>query len=201
MYCILVTGIPAAGKSFFAEYLSKYMAIPSISKDSIKEILFDTIGFTSREEKVRLNDISTRMMLYCAEQFMKCGQAFILESNFEESAKKGIYKLLHKYDCKSITVVMKGDYKAVYERFCERNKSPERHPGHVVNDFYPRELKASDYELTSFEKFMNTIQTRGMDTFDIGEPRLCFDTTDISSFDWEQAAKSVNAVVGQKEVD
>lgn len=199
MYCILVTGIPAAGKSFFAEYLSKYMAIPNISKDSIKEILFDTIGFTSREEKVRLNDISTRIMLYYAEQLMKCGQVFILENNFEESAKMGIYKLLNKYDYKSITAVLKGEYKVLYDRFCERNKSRERHPGHVVNDFYPRDLKASDYELVSFEKFMNAIQTRGMDTFDIGEPRLYFDTTDISRFDWEQAAKSVNTVVSEIE--
>ena len=54
MYCILVTGIPAAGKSTTAETLSRCFGIPVISKDKIKELMRDEIGFHSREEKVRL---------------------------------------------------------------------------------------------------------------------------------------------------
>ncbi len=54
MYCILVTGIPAAGKSTTAEALAKKMNLPVISKDRIKEILFDEIGFDSREAKGKL---------------------------------------------------------------------------------------------------------------------------------------------------
>ena len=41
MYCILVTGIPAAGKSTMAQFLSEQLQIPMISKDKIKEQLFD----------------------------------------------------------------------------------------------------------------------------------------------------------------
>ena len=51
MYCILVAGIPASGKSFFADYLANDLSIPLISKDQIKELLFDAVGFRSREEK------------------------------------------------------------------------------------------------------------------------------------------------------
>ena len=51
MYCILVTGIPAAGKSTMAETLSKRLKLPVISKDTIKELLFDNVGFQSREQK------------------------------------------------------------------------------------------------------------------------------------------------------
>lgn len=36
MYCILVTGIPAAGKSTMAKFLSKELKLPVISKDTIK---------------------------------------------------------------------------------------------------------------------------------------------------------------------
>ena len=50
MYCILVTGIPAAGKSTTAEFLAEHFGIPVISKDKIKELMFDDIGFHSREE-------------------------------------------------------------------------------------------------------------------------------------------------------
>ena len=54
MYCILITEIPASGKSTMAQFLSDYFHLPMISKDNIKEILFDDIGFQSREEKVKL---------------------------------------------------------------------------------------------------------------------------------------------------
>ena len=51
MYCILVTGIPAAGKSTMAEAVSERLKLPVISKDTVKELLFDNVGFHSREEK------------------------------------------------------------------------------------------------------------------------------------------------------
>ena len=49
MYAILVTGIPAAGKSTMAGFLAEKLKLPVISKDSIKELLFDSVGFRSRE--------------------------------------------------------------------------------------------------------------------------------------------------------
>ena len=38
MYCILVTGIPASGKSTMAEFLAERLRLPMLSKDKIKEI-------------------------------------------------------------------------------------------------------------------------------------------------------------------
>jgi len=54
MYCILITGMPASGKSTMAETISERLKLPVISKDKIKELLFDNVGFRSREEKVKL---------------------------------------------------------------------------------------------------------------------------------------------------
>lgn len=70
MYCILVTGIPAAGKSTTAELLSEYFGLPVISKDRIKELMYDDIGFHSREEKVKLGIASMDIMYYMAAQLM-----------------------------------------------------------------------------------------------------------------------------------
>ena len=109
MYCILVTGIPASGKSTMAEYLSEALCIPMLSKDKIKEILFDTIGFHSRAEKVALGTGAMGIMYYFAEQMMKTGQPFILENNFENVSKPGIQKLLSRYGCHAVTVRLFGD--------------------------------------------------------------------------------------------
>ena len=83
MYCILVTGMPAAGKSTMAEVISEKLKLPVISKDTMKELLFDHVGFQSREEKVKLGIASMEMMYYFAGQLMKAGQPFILENNFD----------------------------------------------------------------------------------------------------------------------
>ena len=155
MVCILISGIPASGKSFFSEYLSSCLDVPSISKDNIKEILFDVLGFSSREEKIRLDDAATQSMLYCAECFMKHNKVFIMESNFENKSKTQIVKLIEKYNYKSITVSLTGEYTTIYKRLILRNKSSERHPGHIVNDYYPREVIEEDYDAISFEDFVN----------------------------------------------
>ena len=50
MHCVLVGGMPASGKSHLARRLSKSLGFPMFSKDDMKERLFDTAGFRSREE-------------------------------------------------------------------------------------------------------------------------------------------------------
>lgn len=139
MYCILVTGIPAAGKSTLAGFLSECLHLPLISKDQIKEIMYDDIGFRSRAEKVSLGIAGMNVMYYMAGQLMKVKQPFILENNFENVSRDGLMKLLDQYDYKAITITLTGDYRSIYQRFLQRNDSPERHRGHVVNDCYPEE--------------------------------------------------------------
>ena len=48
-FLILVTGLPASGKSGFSAYAGEKLAMPVLEKDRYKEILFDDIGFASRE--------------------------------------------------------------------------------------------------------------------------------------------------------
>ena len=189
MYCILVTGMPAAGKSTMAEAIAEQLKLPVISKDSIKEFLFDHVGFRSREEKVNLGIASMEIMYYIAGQLMKAGNPFILENNFE-STECGIKALLDQYQYSALTITMTGDYKVIYQRFLERDLSPERHRGHVVNDCYPEKKKRSSEELkataVSYENFIRSIEKRGFDAFFVDGRRIKVDTTDFSMIDMEK---------------
>lgn len=138
MYCIIVTGIPASGKTVLAEYLSASLHIPVVSKDKIKEILFDTIGFRSRTEKVALGTGAMEAMYYFAGQMMRTGQPFLLENNFENVSRPGIQALLEEYGYQAVTVRLTGDYNVLFKRMTERNNSPDRHKGHIVNDYYQK---------------------------------------------------------------
>lgn len=173
-----------------ANAIAEKCGLPVISKDAIKELLFDHVGFRSREEKVNLGVASMEIMYYAAEQLMKAGRPFILENNFEYSSERGIQAILTKYQYSPLTVALTGDYQVIYRRFLERNASPDRHRGHVVNDCYPEKKKAHSLEelktdSISYEDYVRGIEFRGFDAFSIGGTRITVDTTDFSEIDMD----------------
>ena len=197
MYCILVTGIPAAGKSTMAKVMSEKLKLPVISKDTIKELLFDNVGFQSRAEKVKLGIASMEIMYYVAGQLMKAGQAFILENNFEYSSEQGIKSLLEKYQYSVLTVTLTGDYRVIYQRFLERENSPDRHRGHVVNDCYPEKkennMKTLKAKTISCESFIRGIEQRGSDVFCVNGRQIKVDTTEFSRINMEELFSRIEA--------
>ncbi len=94
MHIVLVSGIPASGKTTFAKELSRRKNMLYISKDEVKEILFDAVGFASRKEKVALGDASINMVYYFAERIMARGLPLIIENNFENHSAEGIRRLI-----------------------------------------------------------------------------------------------------------
>lgn len=49
---ILIGGIPAAGKTTFAAYLSEKLQIPMICKDHIKECLYDVLQYDTSTREI-----------------------------------------------------------------------------------------------------------------------------------------------------
>lgn len=193
MYCILVTGIPAAGKSTMAAFLAEYFGLPVISKDKIKELMYDDIGFRCREEKVKLGISSMNIMYYMATQLMKNNQPFILENNFEKISREPLIEILERYSYTAITVTLTGNYSKIYERFVERNNSPDRHRGHVVNDCYPEKAPNKNVKPISYENFVSGIIDRGMDSFVANGPHIVMDTTDFNKIRIEMLIKKINS--------
>ena len=200
MYCILIAGMPATGKSTLAERLSAELALPVFSKDAVKERLFDTVGFQSRGEKVRLGEAAARIIEDCAEQMLHTGLPFILENNFEDATLPDFRALFLRHPaCKPLTILLTADMQTVYARFVARNQSPMRHRGHVVNTCYPEKEPRADVAPPPFERFAAAMAARGFDRFDIGEPTLRVDCTDwaqvdvIAILDWVRAQRTSSA--------
>ena len=197
MYCILVSGMPASGKSTIAERISAILGLPLLSKDAIKEILFDDLGFTSREEKVRLGVAAMHMMYYAAQQLMKAGKPFILENNFEDASMEGISDLLERYAYAGVTVRLTGDPAVIYRRFAARDLSEARHRGHVVNDRYPEPEGAilENPSRKTFEQFLKDIEDRGYARFRANGPLIEVDATDLQRVDCEMLVRRLREVI------
>lgn len=194
MYAILVAGLPAAGKTRFAEWLSARRKLPLISKDEIKERLFDTLGFRSREEKVRLGVAAFELLCGFAEREMQAGRDLLIENNFEDSSTEPMKELLEKYGCDAITVRFQGNIETIYSRFLEREHSPNRHPGHIRNDRYPADDDPPSTSLT-LEQFADGMGKRGFARFSLGR-LIEVDATDLARVDYEAIERRIGELLG-----
>lgn len=194
--CVMIGGIPAAGKSHMARVLSKALGLPLFSKDEIKELLYDTVGFRSRAEKVALGEGAMEAMYYAAGQVMARGGSVILENNFERASVPGVRRLLEQSGARPVTLLLTGDYETLYRRFLERDQSSRRHRGHVVNTRYPEPPgERVPYQPMGFQRFVEGFTARGMGDFDVGGPRMVVDMTDFAQVDYEKIAAQVREML------
>ena len=79
---IIITGDLAAGKSTLAASLSQVLGMPFLTKDALKEIACDIIGYQSRQENRLLSVTATQDMIYFFKQCALVNNDLILEANF-----------------------------------------------------------------------------------------------------------------------
>lgn len=161
----MITGLPGSGKSSFCAYASRKLNLPVLEKDHYKEILFDDIGFKSREEKLKLGTAAMNIMYDHARQLLKMGMSVIMDNNFENASLPGIKKLASETGCRLITVRFEDDIAAIHRRFLKRDKDPRRHRGHAVNTCYPETDGRDEYVPMSLEEFERKFRERGMMSF------------------------------------
>lgn len=162
---IMITGLPGSGKSSFCAYASRKLNLPVLEKDHYKEILFDDIGFKSREEKLKLGTAAMNIMYDHAQQLLKMGMSVIMDNNFENASLPGIKKLASETGCRLITVRFEDDIAAIHRRFLKRDKDPRRHRGHAVNTCYPETDGRDEYVPMGLEEFERKFRERGMMSF------------------------------------
>lgn len=196
--CILIAGLPASGKTTFAGQLGEALSLPVISKDRIKELLYDTVGFGSRAEKVTLSVAGTKLLVYYAESLMRTGQDFILENNFEHVTKPPLEGLVAQYAYRTVTVRFGGDLRVIYARFLQREQDTGRHPGHKTGHAYP--AAPEDAGLLnapmSFDDFVAGVESRGIRDFSMGGDEMNVDATHFGAGYTERVIRQVRLLLG-----
>lgn len=192
---ILVTGLPASGKSGFSRYASRELGLPMLEKDHFKEILFDDIGFESREEKMKLGVAAMDLMYDQAARLLEMGISVILDNNFESGSMPGLRALADRYGCKLVTVRFEDDIAAIHRRFVRRDMDPRRHRGHVLNTRYPEGEEREEYKPLSLEAFEEKCRSRGMLDFYPGGELIRVDVKGFRDYDQRLVLEKLRAAL------
>ncbi len=132
---LLIMGDLACGKSTFADILSRRYETSLFFKDSIKEVLGDTVGFTNRAENLKLSRASAELMNLIFSEFAKLNKDLILESNFRAAELEKIHVIASENNYSVLTLVLRGKTEILFERYLNRMHNENRHPVHLCAEF------------------------------------------------------------------
>ncbi len=122
---VVVAGLPASGKTTLARALAVELDLPLISKDTIKEAMFDALGTGDLEWSQSLGKAAHMVMYGIAGEV---GSA-ILESHFWRGVAEDDLRALGR---PLIQVYCRCPTEIAAERYRQRASSPDRHPGHLA---------------------------------------------------------------------
>ena len=132
---IIVTGRPAAGKSTLARWMSQELKLPLVSKDNIREELFDRLGWKDRKWAQELGKGSVDLMFYFAKAELAVGHSIIMDNAFYPPISNSRFQVLKEnYQAESIQIVCDSDRETLFQRFRLRADSGNRHPSHEDQD-------------------------------------------------------------------
>jgi predicted kinase len=142
----LVTGLPATGKTTLARALAHALAAPLLSKDGIKEPLFDTLGAADRAASRRLSDASFAVLFALADEFLARPGAVVIEGNFRPGEHEpALRALLARHAPVSCTQVLCRIPEPLrQQRLAARAADAARHPGHRDGDWVAQAGVSSD---------------------------------------------------------
>jgi predicted kinase len=179
---IIVTGLPCTGKTTLARRLAVDLKLPLISKDSIKETLFDSLGWSDREWSRKLGVATMRLLYMWVEEELAAGRSFIVESNFKAEYDTPIFlELMERHVFVPFQIICNTEGPALLQRWKARSASTERHPGHVDH--------------LTLEEFTPLLLAGEYAPLDIGGVVYTVDTTDFVLVDYPHLLSAVRDVV------
>lgn len=150
-----------------------------MSRDEIKEIIFDNVGWEDREWSHKVGLAGYAILYKIMNMFLSVGQSIILESTFKpvDQRTEEIKKYQKTLDFIPIQIFCYAKEEVLAKRFKERSHSNSRHPGHVDN--------------TNVEDFIDTIKKIKHLKMDLDGEYIEVDTSDFGNIDYSSIDKLI----------
>ncbi|HEX5439575.1 MAG TPA: AAA family ATPase [Ktedonobacterales bacterium] len=168
---IVVNGLPATGKTTLARRLADDFHLPLLAKDSIKETLFETLGWSDRAWSRQLGTATMGLLYLLLEEQLRAGRPCIVESNFYPDRDGERFRALQQANAFTpFQILCVADGPTLYERYCQRARSADRHPGHV--------------ETNNLDEHRELLLRGRITPLPLGGTLFELDTTDFATMDY-----------------
>lgn len=141
---LLVSGSPASGKSTLARGLAQIFSYPLISKDTIKESLFDSLGaHLSNLDAPELSRLLSRAAMDLLWSLAPGCPQLILEANFRPASAHERARLT-ALEGRKLEIYCHCTPEEAERRFRERATRTDHHPAHSMKTLSAELLKEFD---------------------------------------------------------
>lgn len=129
---VLLNGPPCAGKTHLLEFIVSTFDLPAMSKDILKESLYESLGWSDREWSRKLSHAAMKILYEYASSLLSQDLSCMLEANFmPEQAKQELATLRAKLNFDVLQIFVWAQPETLNKRFQERARLASRHPGHL----------------------------------------------------------------------
>jgi predicted kinase len=156
MVMIVVSGPPATGKTAIANALEQTLGWPVISKDRIKERLFDERGTGDGAWSRQLGKESYEIVEQRTRELFARGKSFLLEGNYIGMTADHIRDEAIRFSYQILFILCDAPDNVILARFKARWESGSRHPGHVDNQTLDEVARGRSWDEYRHYSFSNT---------------------------------------------
>lgn len=145
--------------------MSSKFEFPHLSRDQIKEILFDHLGVQDREWSQSLGRASHKILTQMLIKVYQNSGRYIVENNFDTDTARSLGECLRAHQIPVLERLLTAPDIVILSRFRARWESGERHPGHedhnrltdlqqaLTNGFYPINIGSTCVSIDTDQKF------------------------------------------------
>jgi predicted kinase len=129
---VVITGIPCTGKTTLGRRIAAEFSLPLVTKDGLKEVLFDSLGSKDRQWSRKLSLASFNLIFYVMDLLLQAGRSHIVEGNFtagDHAAR--LLDLQRRHPFRPFQILCVADDRVIRQRLQSRAESGLRHPGHL----------------------------------------------------------------------
>lgn len=158
--------------------------MPLVSKDNIREALFDRLGWKDRKWAQELGRASVDMMFYFAQAELSVGGSIIMDNSFYPPISNPRFQALkEQFHAESIQIVCDSDRETLFQRFKSRADAGSRHPGHGDRDV--------------LEELYTNLADDSSQALEIGGSVIEVNTTDFAKVNYQEILKQVKSLLAQ----